>query len=208
MGRHLKVSSIPLPLDAIGSADSIEEAVFEIIEQSASEILKLYLLDIDANRSWTSQQAWVLIKELAKAGNQSLRYNELLLLDLFKDRGEKTLQALEQAELISIASYNGRPQSIKPGKPVYQAAFKFLTEDSVLRSRLELAVLSQLTTMENKTIEKCEDELKTLAELPGQSKELRSRIQWLLVKAAASQEKVEAYEKDSARLKKVLQVEY
>ena len=167
----------------------------------------MYLLDVDiATRKWSPQQAWLLIKQLAK--NETLRYNEILLSDVYKDGGEQTLQALEQAELISISSMNGRPHAIKPGKPVYQAAFKFLTEDDVLRSRLDLAILTQLIGIENKNVEKFESELGLLAGLPGQPKELAPRIHWLLTKSLASHGKVEKYETESANLKKTLMEKY
>jgi RNA12 protein len=183
------------------------EAVREIIEQSASEILKMYLLDVDlSTRKWTPQQAWLLIKQLA--ANDTLRYNELLLADVFKDGGEQTLQALEQAELISITSTNGRPHAVKPGKPVYQAAFEYLTEDEVLRARLDLAILTQLIGIENKNVDKYETELNVLAALPGGAKQLAPRIHWLLDKAMASHAKVEQYEAQSGKLKKVLMDQY
>jgi hypothetical protein len=183
------------------------EAVQEIIEQSASEILKMHLLDVDvATRNWTPQQAWLLIKQLAK--DETIRYNEILLSDVYKDGGEKTLQALEQAELISISSSNGRPHAIKPGKPVYLAAFKYLTEDDVLRSRLDLAILTQLIGIENKNIDKFESELRLLADLPGQPKQLLPRINWLLNKSQASHAKVEKYEAEGATLKKTLTQQY
>jgi hypothetical protein len=183
------------------------EAVQEIIEQSASEILKMYLLDVDvATRNWTPQQAWLLIKQLAK--DETLRYNEILLSDVYKDGGEKTLQALEQAELISISSSNGRPHAIKPGKPVYLAAFRYLTKDDVLRSRLDLAILTQLIGIENKNVDKFELELRLLADLPGQPKQLLSRINWLLNKSQVSHAKVEKYEAEVATLKKILTEQY
>ena len=162
----------------------------------------MYLLDVEASsRRWSPQQAWLLIKELA--ANETLRYNELLMNDLFKG-GENVLQALEQAELITITSKNGRPTGIKPGKPVYQSAFEYLTDDDVLKARLDLAILAELTGMENKNVEKYEAELKTLAKLPGMPSELKPRIKWCLDKATASQEKVMKYEAQSAKLKKVL----
>jgi RNA12 protein len=186
---------------------SCAEAVQEIIEQSASEILKMYLLDVDvATRNWTPQQAWLLIKQLAK--DEMLRYNEILLSNVYKDGGERTLQALEQAELISISSSNGRPHAIKPGKPVYLAAFKYLTEDDVLRSRLDLAILTQLIGIENKNVDKFESELRLLADLPGQPKQLLPRINWLLNKSQASHAKVEKYEAEGATLKKLLTEQY
>jgi hypothetical protein len=176
--------------------------VRRIVEQSASDILKMYLLDVDvSDRKWTPQQAWLLIKELAVNG--TLRYNEILLSDLFKD-GEAVLQALEQAQLITITSKNGRPYGVKPGKPVYRSAFEHLTDDEVLKARLDMAILAQLIRIENKKVDKHETELKTLAELPGLPSELKPRVKWCLDKVMASHAKIEKYEAQSGRLKKVL----
>lgn len=133
LARRIKTGETPI------------KAVHEIIDQSASEILKMYIFGIaeEEGKKWSPEQAWLLIKELA--AKESLRYNELLLSDVFKSGGEKTIRALEQAELITIvSSASGRPSLIKPGKPVYHPAFKRLTEDRVLKSRLDLAILDQL----------------------------------------------------------------
>ncbi len=191
----------------IQTGETPNKAVREIIEQSASEILKMYLLDVDkTQRKWTPEQAWLLVKELAQ--HETLRYNEVLLSDTFKSGGESTLHALEQAEFISIVSVNGRPHSIKPGKPVYQAAFRLLTADHVLKSRLDLAILSDLVKVETASIDKYETELHLLAKLPKQPNELGSRIQWLLNKLQACQGRIEEYERESGSLKKVLKAEY
>ena len=167
---------LPSPLETLTQC---LEAVREITEQSASEILKMYILD-SSPRKWTPEQAWLIIKSLAST--DCLRYNEVLLSDIFKTEGEATLQALEQAELISIVSSNGRPTSIKPGKPVYSAAFKQLTEDHVLKARLDLAILTQLIKVETAGIDKYEAELSLLGNLPGQPREVQGRIRWLLGK--------------------------
>ncbi|KAL8735726.1 MAG: hypothetical protein Q9181_002709 [Wetmoreana brouardii] len=192
----------------IKTGETPKKAVHQIIDQSASEILKMYILDVDqATRKWTPEQAWVLIKSLA--ATSSLRYNEMLLTDTFKsDGGEPTLHALEQAELITITSVNGRPHSIRPGKPVYQAAFKQLTEDHVLKARLDLMVFSQLIAIEAKGIEKAESELSLLGGLPGQPAEVRARVRWLLQKMQKGQVAVEGYERESAVLKKILRKEF
>merc|ERR1711981_298705 len=117
--------------------------------------------------------------------------------------------ATEQAELVSIVvSTNGRPQKLKPGKPVFLAAFKRLTEDIVLKSRLDLAILGELIKAENASIDKHENELKMLGELPRQPAELMPRITWLLSKIASSQENVEKYEAQGGLLKKTLKEEY
>lgn len=101
--------------------------------------------------------------------------------------GEAVLEALSAAELISIKTYKGRPQTIQAGKPVYQAAFKILTEDNVLKSRLDLAVLTELTKIETKNIDKYETELNLLGSLPKQPREVGPRVTFLLAKLAASQ---------------------
>ena len=182
-------------------------AVEEIVEQSASEILKMYLLDVDKGQhKWSPQQAWLLVKELAK--HESLRYNEVLLSDTYKSDGETVLQALEQAELITVLSANGRPHAIRPGKPVYTAAFQQLTADRVLSAHLDLAIYGELTKLETQSIDKCESELALLGGLPGSGKGVDGRVRWLLAKVQASQAKIEDYERRSADLKSVLKKEY
>ena len=195
----------------IKTGETPKNAVTEMIKQSASEILKMYILDVDTStRHWTPEQAWLLIKELVNSGDneEGLRYNALLLSDIFKTSGETVLQALEQAELITISSSNGRPRSIKPGKPVYSAAFKALTEDKVLSARMDLAILTKLIAVETQGIDKYEKELELLGTLPKQPSELGARVSWLLGKVRAGQEKVEKYERDSAGMKIVLMGEY
>lgn len=195
LARRIKAGETPI------------KAVREMIEQSASEILKMYIYGHDdSDRRWTPEQAWLLIKQLSD--QEVLRYNEVLLNDTYKTSGDNALRALEQAELISIVSVNGRPHSIKPGKPVFQAAFRFLAEDKVLKSKLDLQILAEMIKIENASIDKYESELRLLSELKKQPYELTNRIKWLLTKIMASQEKVEKYETDSAVLKKILSTEY
>ncbi|KAH0538375.1 hypothetical protein FGG08_005024 [Glutinoglossum americanum] len=195
------------------TGETPKKAMDGIIEQSASEILKMYLLDAGkAQRKWSPEQAWLLIKELAKS--ESLRYNEILLTDTFKPSpsgdggGDPVLQALEQAELITIHSEHGRPHSIRPGKPVYQAAFRLLTNDRVLTSHLDLATLTGLIKLENASIEKYEGELGVLGQLPGRPEGLAGRIRWLVGKIEGAQRRIEGYEREMAGLRKVLRGEY
>ncbi|KAK4630902.1 Mitochondrial escape protein 2 [Fulvia fulva] len=190
----------------IKAGETPTKAVREIVDQSASEILKMYLLLGSDSREWTSAQAWTLVRDLAK--HEALRYNEVLMETAFGSGGDKAIQALEQAELITVQSANGRPYSIKPGKPVYQPAFQRLVSDNVLRAKLELSVLGDAIAAENKSIDKYEQELHLLAKLPKQPVELYDRIQWLLGKIKTSQSKVEVFEKESGDLKKILQTEF
>lgn len=191
----------------IKAGETPSKAVREIVDQSASEILKMFLLlNGGEDKAWTTAQAWTLVRNLAS--NETLRYNEILMDSAFASSGDKALQALEQAELISVQSSNGRPYSVKPGKPVYQPAFQRLVADNVLRARMELGLLSDAIAGENKTVDKCEQELRLIGELPRQPPELAERTRWLLNKIQGSQRKIMGLEKDSADLKKVLQTEF
>lgn len=164
----------------------------------------MFILNTNTEAQWSHEQVWHLIKMLANSKEGSLPYNQVLLSDLFKENGEAALQALEQAELISVGSINGCPETVKPGKPVYRAVFKKLTENKTLSSRLDLEILSQLINKENKSIGKYEEELRLLGSLPKQPRELTSRIQWLLQKVYNSQNKISRYETESAFLQMIL----
>ena len=135
----------------------------------------MFLLAPVAERGWTQQQAWTLIKSLAK--DDALRYNELLLNAAFSgSAGEKAIAALEQSELVSVQSDNGRPCSIKAGKPVYTPAFRRLLDDKVLAAKMDLAMVGEATGKVSKAIDQHEVELKLLAELPKQPPEVFGRV--------------------------------
>ncbi|KAJ5984364.1 hypothetical protein N7481_006463 [Penicillium waksmanii] len=205
-----RVTDLEFMAHRIEVGESPQAAVDRIIEQSASEILKIFILGTDTSTvapQWSREQAWHIIKSLAQSNDGSLLYNKVIVSDLFKDNGEATLRALEQAELISVGSVKGFPRWIKPGKPVYHAAFQRLSENKTLEGRLDLLILGQLISSENKGISKYEEELQLLGSLPKHPWELNSRIQWLLEKIQGSQAKVLKYERDSAILQKMLQSE-
>jgi hypothetical protein len=198
------------------AGQSPKRAVAEIIEQSASEILKMFLLSSrdpnDSDRRWSTEQVWYLIKEIAK--KESLRYNEVLLANTFASStapgvadGEAVLESLANAELITVTSHKGRPQTIRAGKPVYHAAFNMLLQDHVLKAKMDLAVLTELAKVETKIIDKVESELSLLGSLPKQPYETSGRINYLLKKLQTSQTKIVEFEKEMANLKKTLSQE-
>ena len=76
-----------------------------------------------------------------------------------------------------------------------------------MKSRMDLAIYTQLIGIENKNIDKYENELKLLQEANARPS-FMSRVQWLLKKADASQVKIEKYELECAGLKKTLMALY
>lgn len=203
-----RVTDLEFMAHRIESGETPRGAVTRIVEQSASEILKMFILTPESDsQQWSHEQAWHLIKTLAHSKDGSVSYNHVLESDLFKSNSQ-ALRELEQAEFISIVSVNGSPKRVRAGRPVYQAVFKRLTEDKTLSSRLNLEILSQLISNENKSIGKYEEELLLLGKLPKQPRELTGRIQWLLDKVYNSQNKIAKYEAESAALQKASQNEH
>ena len=199
------------------AGQSPKRAVAEIRDQTSSEILKMFLLggnnkpSGEMSKHWSVEQVWYLIKALSSS--ESLRYNEVLLSNTFASSltaadGEAALEGLANAELITVKSANGRPYKITAGKPVHQAAFAQLTQDAALSAKMELAVLTELSKIEGKTIDKVENELAILGALPKQPSETAGRVKYLLTKLEASQAKIDGFEKEMAVLKKVLSSEY
>ncbi|KAL4875549.1 RNA12 protein-domain-containing protein [Aspergillus karnatakaensis] len=194
-----RVTDLEFMAHRIEAGETPQGAVTQIVQQAGSEILKMFILNAETDsQQWTHQQAWHLIKTLAHSKNGSVPYNQLLQSDLFKSNGQNTLRALEQAELITIVSVNGSPERVKPGRPVYQAVFKHLTENKTLSHRLDLDILSQLISKENKSIGTYEEELLLLGKLPKQPREITGRIQWLLQKVYDAQNTISKYEAESS----------
>lgn len=98
-----------------------------------------------------------------------------MVSDLFNTAdGERSLSALEQKELITVSTVNGRPATIKPGRPIYHAAFKFLTQDDILRNRLDLGIVREMIARKNAEIAKYENEL----HLMGDPEKYPTNAEW------------------------------
>lgn len=199
----------------IMTGQTSKQAVDEIVHESATDIVKMFLLGktSEEERKWSTQQAWLLIKSLAET--PTLRYNSVLLSSTFSSSltptakdGELALEYLAGTELISIQFHQGRPQTIKAGKPLNQAAFAVLLKDRVLKAKMDLAVLKENAKVESKSIESVENELALLGGLPKQTNETGNRVRYLLGKLDSSQRKISDIEREMEGLKKILDKEY
>ena len=191
------------------------DAVAAIIAQSASEILKMYLLDLDSSpfassptsssntRPWTPHQAWLLIKALAASPNDEIPYTSTMFSSSFSAAGpasksgaDTPLQSLAQADLISVTySSSGRPEAIRAARPVYLAAFRKLVEDKTLAARMDYEVLGLMVKEEEKKIKAAEEELSVLSRLVGSGgRGLEERGRALAAKIGAGQVRVEKWE--------------
>jgi RNA12 protein len=163
----------------------------------------LYFLTSARESKWTQAQAWTLVKILSST--PEIPYDSVLLDPLF-GQDETPLHELAQAELISIGtSPEGRPSLIRPGRPVFSAAFNLLIRDAVFHAKMELLRLTFMANEGAKAIDKCEEELAKLRMLPrGQLSEMEPRIRYLLRKIQVSQKSIEGFEKDMTGVKKIL----
>jgi len=181
------------------------DALQDMVGQTAGEILKLYFFGGSSTIKWSQEQAWTLVKALSQTSQIS--YNNLVLDPLFPD--ETALRELAQAEFNTILSTpEGRPSTIKPGRPIFSAAFALLASDNVFSAKMELGRLTFLQSEEKKNIEKAEEELARLRELPpGQFREIEARIRYLLKKIQASHRNIEIYDAQMTQVKDVLREE-
>lgn len=198
------------------TGQSPKQAVNDIVSEAATDIVRIFLLGKPSDtegKKWSSQQVWHLIKSLAQ--NPSLRYNEVLLADPFSSSApasaadaEAALDSLAGSELISVTTYQGRPQTITAGKPLHQAAFAMLLHDRVLRAKMDLDTLNDMSKAETRNVDKYEKELALIGSLPRQTNETGGRVTYLLRKLDASQTKISKWDKEMGDLKKLLSKEY
>ncbi|KAH9952207.1 RNA12 protein-domain-containing protein [Amylocystis lapponica] len=190
---------------------TVEDAVEDIIVRGVGEIRKNAFGDEieDAkNLPWTREQAWFLLKHLSK--RPEISYHEVLMDFPFKG-DEAPLRNLEHAELIAIGTLNGRPSTIRPGKPVYRYVFERLVGDVAFQATQDISFNEKVIASAEGTVKTCELELLTLKDVDagttrwyGSRSAVSSRGDYLLKKMKTAEEKIEVLEKQNATLKKIL----
>ncbi|KAI0362726.1 exonuclease [Trametes cingulata] len=206
-----RASDLESLIHKVRSGMTVEEAVDDIVTRGVSELRKnAFGDDIEDAKSlpWTREQAWTLMKQLCK--QPEISYHEVLMDFPFK--GDETpLRNMEHAELISIGTINGRPSTIRPGKPVYKYVFERLVHDPTFQATQDIAFNEKVIASAETTVRACEDELLTLKDVDagtaswwGSKRAVEMRANHLLRKMRAAQEKIEALERQNAQLKKVL----
>ncbi|KAF9234783.1 RNA12 protein-domain-containing protein [Melanogaster broomeanus] len=196
-----------------GQCQSIEDAVEDIISRGVSELRKnAFGDDIEDAKSlrWTREQVWTVLKQLSSKAE--LPYYDVLSDFPFKG-DELPLRTMEHAEIISIGTLNGRPSTIRPGKPVLKYVFERLVNDPIFRATQDMAVNDKLISSADNTIKACEAELTTLQQITGNETFFQSlwrrkpeaeRKKYLLKKMHRAQANIQTLEKQNAELRKVL----
>ncbi|KAL4065316.1 RNA12 protein-domain-containing protein [Scleroderma citrinum] len=209
-----RASDLESLIHKVRSGQSIEDAVEDIISRAVSELRKnAFGEDTEDAKMlpWSREHVWSTLKKLAQKPEVS--YYEILVDFPFKG-DEMPLLAMEHVELISIATSNGRPSTIRPGKPVLKYVFQRLVNDPVFRATQEIAVNEKLISGADNTIKSCEGELTTLQEITkgeswtqillGSSRASSERKKYLIKKMYTAQQKIQTLEKQNVELKRIL----
>ncbi|KAJ3787851.1 exonuclease [Lentinula aff. detonsa] len=207
-GRSVDLESL---INKVRTGMDVKEAVEDIISRGVGELRKNAFGD-DAedakNLPWTRGQAWTLLDLLSK--NSEVPYHQVLLDYPFKG-DEAPLRSMEHAELITIATHDGRPTVIRPGKPVYRWVFERLVNDPIFRATQEIEFNNRLVSIAETTIQSSEEELLKLAEIAKHGSSswlsgdpLSKRSHYLMKKVMESERKLESLERKNTELKKTL----
>ncbi|CAO3564188.1 unnamed protein product [Mortierella alpina] len=210
-----RLTDLELFVQKVKSGMGPEDAVHDILGRAVIEVRKS-AFDFDSTDgrtlTWTPIQFWAVMKQLASS--ELANFDELKIHPLFKN-DESPFAAMEQAELITIVHRNGRPAAVRPGKPIYRAAFQDILQDIGFSAVMELESATFLEKEEMVKVAKWEAELKELSNLLHKDgswifgggrvpKEVDTRVKWLMKKLAESHAKVEKYELEAANAKKAV----
>ncbi|KAI0005857.1 RNA12 protein-domain-containing protein [Russula compacta] len=187
------------------------DAVEDIIRQGVSELRKrAFGEDADdvRNLSWSREQAWAVLRALAS--RDVIPYHETLMNVPFKGE-EGPLRSMERAELIAVDTQDGRPSTIRPGRPIYHYVFRRLVDDPIFQATQDLASNAKLVETAEATVRACEQELQVLHTIGLDSAHWWSsatatgiRAKYLMERMANAQGTLQKLEKQNGELKKVL----
>lgn len=205
------------------------DAVEDIIRQRVSELRKrAFGEDVDdvRNLSWSREQAWAVLRALAS--RDAVPYHETLMNVPFKGE-EGPLRSMEQAELIAVDTQDGRPSTIRPGRPIYHYVFRRLVDgmfthwhtpaaqtqyfylDPIFQATQDLTFNAKLVETAEATVRSCEQELQVLHTIGLDSAHWWSgatatgiRAKYLMERMANAQATLQKLEKENGELRKAL----
>ncbi|EGO21697.1 hypothetical protein SERLADRAFT_362954 [Serpula lacrymans var. lacrymans S7.9] len=207
-----RASDLESLIHKVRSGQAVEEAVEDIIARGVGELRKnAFGEDLEDAKSlpWSREQAWIVLKLLSK--QVEIPYYDLLLEFPFKG-DELALRRMEHAELISINTRNGRPSTVRPGKPVLKYVFERVVNDSIFGATQDIWANEKVISSAENTVRACEQELLDLKDIAmaersslwGGKKASSERESYLFKKMASAETKIQTLEKQNIELKKVL----
>ncbi|KXN90467.1 Mitochondrial escape protein 2 [Leucoagaricus sp. SymC.cos] len=210
-----RASDLESMIHKVRNGQTVQQAVEEIIARAVGELRKSAFgddTDDIKSKSWTREQAWKVVKVLTSKAE--VPYFDILMEFPFKG-DENALRGMENAELISIGTHDGRPSTIRPGKPVYRWVFERLVNDAVFRATQEIGFNEKQISTSETAIQKYEEELqrlRTVEELDGGwfrwllggRTNVWERERFLLRKLGEANRKVEELDRTNKDLKTII----
>ncbi|KJA27306.1 hypothetical protein HYPSUDRAFT_62986 [Hypholoma sublateritium FD-334 SS-4] len=159
-----RASDLESLIHKVRNGMKVDEAVEDIISRGVAELQKNAFGEDNEdgkNLPWSRYQAWKVLKMLATV--PEVGYYDMLVDFPFKG-DETALRSMEHAELISISTKNGRPATIRPGKPVLRWVFERVVNDKYFQATQELAYNEKQILDAEAKIDKYEQELALLVD--------------------------------------------
>lgn len=181
----------------IKSGDSPEQA-FEGLTQQAVEQLSQVFLTTKDEYGFNVSQAWQVIKLLADS--ESIAYENIFLLPMFKKDTVKILQNMENVELIRLVRHEGVVTDIIPAKPLFTTAFQRMVSDPQIYRTMEKECLMGMIEFEANRIKKFLEELRGFKEVP-EPKLFSQRLKYLSNKIETGSKVITDCETKMAKLK-------
>ncbi|SCU86938.1 LANO_0C09626g1_1 [Lachancea nothofagi CBS 11611] len=182
----------------VKSGENPKEALDKMVEQALEQITQIFLAEnVEQTRS---AQAWELIEMLSK--QPVVQFKNIVFRPLFKSAPEAGLLELEKNGLITVSRDRGVLKEIRPAKPLFRAAFKYLLNSNELSSVLETGYLLKVINFETKRIQKWEEELRSLGKV-SDTKMFKSRLSYLAGKIDGSSDSINQCEEKIKELAKL-----
>jgi len=205
-----RASDLESLIHKVRNGMNVEEAVEDIIARGVVELRKnAFGDDVDDAKglAWTPEQAWKVIKMLSQS--QEVPYYDMLVEFPFKGE-EGALRNMEHAELIAIGTKDGRPSTIRAGRPVFRWVFEKLVNDTIFRATQELGSNEKEIWQTESKIKVYEQELALLVDTMSKEGHLlrrsacAGRAGYIGEKMVDAGRKVEVLERKNRELKKAL----
>ncbi|KDN40247.1 hypothetical protein K437DRAFT_258710 [Tilletiaria anomala UBC 951] len=200
-----RLTDLETLIQKVSLGQNVKSAVEDIITRTVIELRKnAFGDDVEDSKTlpWSRGQAWTIVSLLAS--NEELNYYGTLH-DAFKG-DEGALKAMEQEEIISVRHTDGRPSTIRAGRPVFQEAIKRLVDDRVFANTQRFLSNASAIASNEAIVREVERELRDLAEVYSvRTADVgKARAVYLLEKMADAHAKIQHFDKENAALKKRL----